>query len=89
MQKLLSPVDFKNPAILLSGQVNDAMYHSFRKQLDEAPEEGLVALEITTRGGDPEVARMMGEQILFHTRSDGDREFVFWAKPRSILPVRP
>jgi ATP-dependent protease ClpP protease subunit len=80
MHTLLSPADFKNPAILLSGQVNDAMYHSFRKQLDAAPDQALISVEITTLGGDPEVARMMGEDILFHSRWDGGRDFVFLGK---------
>jgi ATP-dependent protease ClpP protease subunit len=80
MKKLLTPVDFKNPAILLFGQVNDEMYQDFRKQLSAAPEEGIISLEITTPGGDPEVARMMGEDIRFHSRWDGGRDFVFLGK---------
>src|SRR3954468_19533688 len=80
MQKLLGPADFKNPAILLFGQVNDEMYQDFRKQLSAAPEDGIISLEITTPGGDPEVARMMGEDIRFHSRWDGGRDFAFLGK---------
>ena len=76
----LQPADFRNPAILLSGHVDDAMYRSFRKQLDEAPAKGLLAIELTTLGGDPEVARMMGEDIRFHSDLDPDRRFVFLGK---------
>ena len=71
---------FQKPAILLSGQVNDAMYDNFRRQLDAAPAEGVVSLELSTLGGDPEVARMMGEDIRFHSELTPDRRFVFLGK---------
>jgi ATP-dependent protease ClpP protease subunit len=80
MKKLLKPADFRDPAILLSGKVNDAMYQSFRRQLKNAPAEGIISLEINTPGGDPEIARAMGEDILFHSRWDGGRDFVFLGK---------
>ena len=53
----LSPIDFKNPAILLAGPVDYAMYGFFRDRLMAAPETGLVVIEVSTLGGDPEVAR--------------------------------
>jgi ATP-dependent protease ClpP protease subunit len=77
---LLNPEDFRNPAILLSGHVDQALYKEFRRQLDKAPEQGLVVTEITTPGGDPEVARQMGEDIRFHSEHDKDRTFVFLGK---------
>lgn len=76
----LTMADFKGPAILLAGQVNEAMYGSFRNQLDQAPPEGLVVVELTTLGGDPEVARMMGEDIRFHSDLSPERRFVFLGK---------
>jgi len=76
----LQPIDFLNPAILLAGQVNDQMYDSFRKQLDAAPREGLVTIELTTQGGNPEIARAMGADILFHSEVEKQRHFVFLGK---------
>ena len=72
--------DFLNPAIRLSGPVDYAMYESFRSQLSAAPPEGLVVLELSTLGGDPEVARMMGEDIRFHSEAEPARRFVFLGK---------
>lgn len=76
----LSPQDFHAPAILLSGAVDYAMYANFRSQLANAPAEGLVAIELSTLGGDPEVARMMGEDIRFHSDMSPSRRFVFLGK---------
>jgi len=78
--ELLTADKFKNPAILLSGTVDNAMYVDFRQQLDAAPGAGLVVVELSTLGGDPEVARMMGEDIRFHSDLDRDRRFVFLGK---------
>jgi membrane-bound ClpP family serine protease len=48
---------FRAPAVLLSGTVDYAMYNSFQDQLGRAPEKGIVVIELSTLGGDPEVAR--------------------------------
>jgi hypothetical protein len=77
---LLTPADFRSPAILLSGTVDYAMYNSFREQLDCAPSEGLVIIELSTLGGDPEVARMMGEDVRYHSDLDPERRIVFLGK---------
>lgn len=58
---------FLNPAILLTGLVDYTMYESFRRKLADAPEEGIVVIALSTLGGDPEVARMMGEDVVFHS----------------------
>ena len=76
----LSPSQFSRPAILLSGGVDYAMYSSFREQLGAAPQEGLVVVELSTLGGDPEVARMMGEDIRYHSDIEPERRFVFLGK---------
>lgn len=76
----LCAVDFRNPAILLQGAVDYAMYQSFRTQLSGAPTEGLVTIELSTLGGDPEVARMMGEDVRFHSELEPERRFVFLGK---------
>jgi membrane-bound ClpP family serine protease len=71
---------FRDSAISLSGHVDDGMYVRFRKQLEAAPQKGLVIVELSTLGGDPEVARMMGEDIRFHTELDSNRQLVFLGK---------
>jgi hypothetical protein len=77
---LLDPSAFRAPAILLAGVVDYAMYQSFRDQLSRAPEKGLVVTELSTLGGDPEVARMMGEDVRYHSDLELDRHFVFLGK---------
>ncbi len=78
--QLLGPQDFKAPTVLLSGPVDYAMYGVFRDQLDRAPETGLVVIELSTLGGDPEVARMMGEDVRFRSDLSPDRRLVFLGK---------
>jgi ATP-dependent protease ClpP protease subunit len=78
--KKLNPKDFSAPAILLGGPVDYAMYNSFRSQLDRANKDGLVVTELSTLGGDPEVARMMGEDIRFHSENAENCRFVFLGK---------
>jgi ATP-dependent protease ClpP protease subunit len=77
---LLPASAFSRPAILLSGPVEHDMYRNFRSQLDAAADRKLVVVELTTLGGDPEVARMMGEDIRFNTDLSPDRRFVFLGK---------
>lgn len=72
--------DFLNPAILLSGTVDYEMYGAFRDALSKAPESGVVVVELTTLGGDPEVARILGEDIRFHGEVLPERRFVFLGK---------
>jgi ATP-dependent protease ClpP protease subunit len=76
----LPPSAFAAPAIPLSGTVDYTMYNTFRSALAAAPREGLVVVELSTLGGDPEVARMMGEDIRFHSDLDTNRRIVFLGK---------
>jgi hypothetical protein len=78
--KLLGAEDFRQPAILLSGPVDYDMYAAFRRGLEQSPSKGLVVITLSTLGGDPEVARMMGEDVRFHSDLDPDRHFVFLGK---------
>jgi ATP-dependent protease ClpP protease subunit len=80
VMKQLRPKDFSAPAIMLGGPVDYDMYKSFRSQLDRARKEGLVVTELSTLGGDPEVARMMGEDIRFHSENAENCRFVFLGK---------
>jgi ATP-dependent protease ClpP protease subunit len=77
---LLAPIAFRTPAIMLAGVVDYAMYNNFRDQLSRAPEKGLLVIELSTLGGDPEVARMMGEDVRYHSDLEPDRHFVFLGK---------
>lgn len=80
LTRVLAPVDFDAPRVLLAGPVDYDMYRRFREQLDTAPTDGLVVIELSTLGGDPEVARMMGEDIRFHSEIGPQRRFVFLGK---------
>jgi ATP-dependent protease ClpP protease subunit len=77
---LLTAPDFEFPAIMLSGAVDYNMYQWFRTSLSNAPQQGLVVVELSTLGGDPEVARMMGEDIRFHSDMHPERRLVFLGK---------
>lgn len=76
----LSAADFAWPAIVLAGNVDYQLYDRFRDQLARAPSEGIVVLEMTTLGGDPEVARVIGEDVRFHSDLSSARRFVFLGK---------
>jgi ATP-dependent protease ClpP protease subunit len=78
--EMLDAAAFRAPAILLSGGVDYDLYQRFREQLDAAPANGLIVVELSTLGGDPEVARMMGEDVRFHSDVSPDRRFVFLGK---------
>jgi ATP-dependent protease ClpP protease subunit len=80
MTEPLPPSQFHTPAILLAGGVDYGMYNSFRSQLGAAPSEGVVVVELSTLGGDPEVARMMGEDIRYHSEIEPRRRLVFLGK---------
>jgi ATP-dependent protease ClpP protease subunit len=71
---------FRSPGVRLSGVVDYDMYKEFRQQFDQATDKELVVIELSTLGGDPEVARMMGEDIRFHSDLSPDRRFVFLGK---------
>src|ERR1700678_1648618 len=78
--EILQASSFSTPAVLLAGTVDYAMYGSFREQLGRAPAKGLVVIELSTLGGDPEVARMMGEDVRYHSELDPERRIVFLGK---------
>jgi ATP-dependent protease ClpP protease subunit len=80
MTDTLPPDAFKWPAILLAGDVDYDLYQRFRTQLVAAPREGIVVTELSTLGGDPEVARMMGEDIRFHSDTNTACRYVFLGK---------
>ena len=67
------------PHIQLHGPVDDAMYDNFTSQLVAAPADGPLVVSITTLGGDPEVARAMGDNIRL-LRDYTGRETLFLGK---------
>lgn len=68
-----------NPHVSLSGTVDQAMYASFREQLAAAPAQGMLVISLSTLGGDPEVARLMGDDIRLMRDYTG-REILFLGK---------
>ncbi|MEP9358431.1 ATP-dependent Clp protease proteolytic subunit [Sphingomonas sp. KR3-1] len=67
------------PHVALSGTVDQAMYADFRDQLAAAPREGALVVSLSTLGGDPEVARLMGDEIRL-LRDYSGRETLFLGK---------
>jgi ATP-dependent protease ClpP protease subunit len=67
------------PHVVLHGTVDHDMYASFRDQLGRAPADGPLVVAISSLGGDPEVARLMGDEIrLLHDYTG--REALFLGK---------
>jgi ATP-dependent protease ClpP protease subunit len=77
---ILTQDAFNAPRILLAGPVDYDMYKQFRKQLADASDQDFVVIELSTLGGDPEVARMMGEDVRFHSEIAPQRRLVFLGK---------
>jgi ATP-dependent Clp protease protease subunit len=67
------------PHIRLRGTVDDAMYDRFCDQLSACPTEGMLVVTITTLGGDPEVARAMGDDVRLIREFQG-RDILFLGK---------
>ena len=67
------------PNIRLFGHVDYVMYESFREQLGQCPATGPITIAMTTLGGDPEVARTMGDDVRLLREHDG-REILFLGK---------
>ena len=67
------------PHVRLSGVVDEFMYTSFRQQLEQCPSDGTLVVTITTLGGDPEVARAMGDDVRLLREFHG-REILFLGK---------
>lgn len=67
------------PHIILQGTVDHDMYTRFREQLAAAPAEGPLVVAISTLGGDPEVARLMGDELRLLREYTG-RETLFLGK---------
>lgn len=67
------------PHVQLHGTVDDQLYKSFKDQLLNAPTEGSLVFAITTLGGDPEMARAMGDDVRLIRKYTG-RETLFLGK---------
>lgn len=67
------------PHIQLHGTVDGFMYTNFMGQLAAAPTEGPLVVSLTTLGGDPEMARAMGDSIRLLREYTG-REALFLGK---------
>lgn len=67
------------PHVQLHGVVDDMMYSNFKQQISSAPMDGPLVVSITTLGGDPEMARAMGDSIRLLREYTG-RETLFLGK---------
>lgn len=67
------------PHVVLHGPVDHNMYTGFRQQLANAPADGPIVVSISSLGGDPEVARLMGDEIRL-LRDYTGREALFLGK---------
>lgn len=67
-----------SPQLRLVGAVDEAMYAEFRNQLAAAPADGALVINLTTLGGDPEIARCMGDDV--RLLRDAGRDLYFLGK---------
>lgn len=67
------------PHVRLQGTVDDSMYQNFREQLLGAPNDGPLIVTLSTLGGDPEVARLMADELRLLHEATG-RELLFLGK---------
>jgi ATP-dependent Clp protease, protease subunit len=67
------------PHIHLQGPVDQALYQRFRDQLGAAPADGPLVVALSTLGGDPEIARLMGDELRL-LRDQSGREMLFLGK---------
>ncbi|MES2338907.1 MAG: ATP-dependent Clp protease proteolytic subunit [Pseudomonadota bacterium] len=67
------------PHVQLHGTVDESMYTTFKQQMLDAPAEGSLVFAITTLGGDPEMARAMGDDVRLIREYTG-RETLFLGK---------
>lgn len=59
------------PQVRLYGDVSDDMYRSFREQMDAAGDEVDITLELTTLGGEADVARRICEDLRIAREHEG------------------
>lgn len=67
------------PHVQLYGSVDNLMYQSFKDQVQAAPADVPIVFSITTLGGDPEMARAMGDNVRLLREYYG-RETLFLGK---------
>jgi ATP-dependent protease ClpP protease subunit len=67
------------PQVSLSGTVDQVMYANFRSQIAGVRGSGPLVIAISTLGGDPEIARLMADEIRLLRESSG-QELLFLGK---------
>lgn len=80
MSSPIEPSLLAFPNIALSGAMDQAMYVHFKNCIGQIPQSGPSVIELSTLGGDPEVARMMGEDVRFHSELYPERRIMFVGK---------
>jgi len=76
----IDPALLAFPTIALSGTIDQPMYIHFKNCLGQIPQSGPSVIELSTLGGDPEIARMMGEDVRFHSELYPERRIMFVGK---------
>jgi ATP-dependent protease ClpP protease subunit len=74
------PACFERPHISLMGEVNESMTSKLVDGLRNPPDEGDIALEVTTPGGDAELGRRMVLEVDLARERLKDRRLVFFGK---------
>jgi len=74
------PMSLASPQVLLAGTMDEALYRAFREQISSAVNTDPLVLQLTTLGGDPEIARAIGEDIRLARAANGDRRYIFVGK---------
>jgi ATP-dependent protease ClpP protease subunit len=67
-----------SPQLRFVGSMDEAMYREFRDQLAAAPADGALVISLTTLGGNPELARAMGDDV--RLLREAGREIYFLGK---------
>jgi ATP-dependent protease ClpP protease subunit len=74
------PMSLASPQILLAGTIDETLYRGFREQISSAADADPLVLQLTILGGDPEIARAIGEDIRLAKAANGGRRYIFVGK---------
>lgn len=67
------------PHIRLFGTIDEALYKKFRKDVDASSDRDTLVISLCTLGGDPEIARAMGDDVRL-LREFNSKKMIFLGK---------
>lgn len=67
------------PHIRLFGRVDEALYKKFRDEVERANDQDTLVISLCTLGGDPEIARAMGDDVRL-LRDFNSKKVIFLGK---------